>query len=802
MDISILILLLCLLQASSLSSSETLDLLRGSSLSVEKPSDALVSANGEFSAGFFPVGDNAFCFSIWFTLSSARTVVWMANRDDPVDGKGSQLSLLKDGKLILTNSVGITIWTTRTPVLTSFDASKLQLQLLNTGNLVLHSSDQSVVIWQSFDSPTDTLLPQQALTRVSSLISKKGEADYSSGYYKLYFDNDNVLRLLHQGITVSSLYWPAPWLDDPGQVGRSRYNTSRDGILNVTGYFQSSDHLAFQAADFGELVPRRLTVDSDGNLRLYSLQETNEGRDWVVTWQALSITCQIHGICGPNSVCSYDHASGRKCSCLPGFKMEDPTDWSFGCMPEFNISCSHRNESSFVQLAYVEFYGSDIEAPSNGSLRSCEERCLKFCDCKGFQFKFIADGGVYYCYPKFMLLNGRRTPNFEGDLYLRLPKAGLSHNNTPDNENSRLECSSEASKQVRKTYENKTVKLLLWFAIAVGGAEVTCVLLVLFFLFRTNRHSDPTEQGYLLTTRFRRFTFAELRKATKGFSEVIGRGAGGTVYKGVLPDQRVCAIKRLNEANQGEAEFLAEVNIIGRLNHMNLIEIWGYCVEGKHRLLVYEYMEHGSLAENLTSNALDWEKRFEIAVGTAKGLAYLHEECLEWVLHCDVKPQNILLYSDHYQPKVADFGLSKLLNRSELDHSGFSKMRGTRGYMAPEWLYNLPITSKVDVYSYGIVLLEMVTGKSPTGMHSSNSGGAGEYTSVVKLVKEKINNNIASTSTSANESWIQAIIDPRMVGKYDSAKMELLVKVALQCVADDKDDRPTMNQVVEMLLRH
>ncbi len=122
--------------------------------------------------------------------------------------------------------------------------------------------------------------------------------------------------------------------------------------------------------------------------------------------------------------------------------------------------------------------------------------------------------------------------------------------------------------------------------------------------------------------------------------------------------------------------------------------------------------------------------------------------------------------------------------------------------MAPEWLYNLPITSKVDVYSYGIVLLEMVAGKSPTGMHSSNSGGAGEYMRVVKLVKEKINNNIASTSTSANESWIQAIIDPRMVGKYDSAKMELLVKVALQCVADDKDDRPTMNQVVEMLLRH
>jgi serine/threonine protein kinase len=198
---------------------------------------------------------------------------------------------------------------------------------------------------------------------------------------------------------------------------------------------------------------------------------------------------------------------------------------------------------------------------------------------------------------------------------------------------------------------------------------------------------------------------------------------------------------------------------------MNLIEIWGYCVEGKHRLLVNEYMEHGSLSDNLSSNiALDWEKKFEIAVGTAKGLAYLHDECLEWVLHCDVKPQNILLHSD-YQPKVADFGLSKQLNRGELDHSSFSKMRGTRGYMAPSWLYNLPITSKVDVYSYGIVVLEMVTGKSPTGMHSSDSGGAGEHMRVVKLVKKKMMSNIGSSS--AKESWIEELIDPsqRVAGK-------------------------------------
>ena len=139
------------------------------------------------------------------------------------------------------------------------------------------------------------------------------------------------------------------------------------------------------------------------------------------------------------------------------------------------------------------------------------------------------------------------------------------------------------------------------------------------------------------------------------------------MYKGKLSDDRIAAIKRLNDANHGEAEFLAELNTIGKLNHMNLIDLWGYCAQGKQKFLVYEYMEHGSLAENLSSKTLDWKKRFQIAVGTAKGLAYLHEECLEWILHCDIKPQNILIDSN-YQPKVSDFDLSWLLNRGDVKY--------------------------------------------------------------------------------------------------------------------------------------
>ncbi|KAL7225255.1 hypothetical protein ACSBR1_020604 [Camellia fascicularis] len=198
---------------------------------------------------------------------------------------------------------------------------------------------------------------------------------------------------------------------------------------------------------------------------------------------------------------------------------------------------------------------------------------------------------------------------------------------------------------------------------------------------------------------------------------------------------------------------------------MNLIEMWGYCAEGKHRLLVYEYMEHGSLVDNLSSNTLDWEKRFEIALGIAKGLAYLHEECLEWVLHCDVKPQNILL-DINYQPKVADFGLSKLVNRGSANsNSSFSsRIRGTRGYMAPEWIFSLPITSKVDVYSYGVVVLELVTGKNPTTSFTAFSNGGGmEETTLVKWVTEKMMNR-----GSPITSWVDEIVDPMLNGAYDA----------------------------------
>ncbi|KAJ9145898.1 hypothetical protein P3X46_028226 [Hevea brasiliensis] len=786
MAIPFLVLALPLILSSPFLSSASDTLSKGSSLSVENANDVLISPSGTFTAGFFPVGKNAYCFAIWFNepfCNNNCTVVWMANRDHPVNGKRSELSLLKSGNLILTDADPVTVWATDTVSETS-----VHLHLQDSGNLALQNLEGEV-LWQSFDFPADTLLPLQLLAKDKQLVSSRSQSNYSSGFFKLYFDNDNVLRLLYDGPDTSSIYWPDPELLS-WEAGRSTYNNSRTASFDSLGNFSSSDNFSFMSADYGMTIQRRLTIDFDGNLRLYSREDRKD--KWTVSWQAMSEPCKIHGSCGPNSICNYVPSSGRKCSCLQGFKMKDVTDWSLGCEPEFNLSCS-TSETTYLRLTHVEFYGYDFAFFPNYTLDMCENLCSQRCDCKGFQFKFIKHdypSNVPYCFAKTLLLNGRLSPNFEGDLYLKVPKTSPFFHQPV--EELRLICSGEVAKQLGRVYakhhENGSLKLVLWFALIIGAIEYFCIFLVWCCLIRTHQDMGAVKPGYLqIATGFRKFTYAELKKATRGFREEIGRGAGGIVYKGILCDHRVAAIKRLiNEANQGEEEFQAEVNVIGKLNHMNLIEMWGYCAEGKQRLLVYKYMEHGSLAENLSSNALDWEKRFSIALGTAKALAYLHEECLEWVLHCDVKPQNILLDYD-YQPKVSDFGLSHPLKRDSHEISRLSRIRGTRGYIAPEWVLNLPITSKIDVYSYGMVLLEIVTGKSPIADIEDRR--------LVSWMQEKIK------EANDIDLMMEKIVDPKLAGKYDKTQMKILVRVALTCVHEDKDARPTMRKVVEMLLQ-
>ncbi|XP_059290333.1 putative receptor protein kinase ZmPK1 [Lycium ferocissimum] len=713
----------------------------------------------------------------------------MANRDEPVNGKHSQLSLTKSGNVVLTDADQRTVWATATQ-----SNASVELKLLNNGNLVLAASQDTSTIWQSFDTPTNTLLPGQALTKNSKLVSLRSSTNYSSGFYKLQFADNNVLQLLYEGLEMSGVYWPPSWQTSVA-AGRSTYNNSKIAVLDRLGQFKSTDKFNFKTADHGEGgIQRRLTLDIDGNIRVYSLNK--QRNNWEVSWQLNWQPCLIHGICGLNSLCTYSHDSGRKCTCLQHHKMKNVTDWSYGCEPDFKLSCPDSNRVDFVHLRHVEFFGYDITYYKNHTLEQCKQKCSDNCSCKGFQFNFESGDGVYSCYLKTLLFNGYRSPSWEDSVYIKLPKNVRS--SYEEGPTGKLQCERTHEVLVERIYKRKEqhgwLKSFIGFTVALGVFEIICLVSYLITILK--RSKATFGQVYIpVFNRFKRFTYAELKKATSNFRDEIGQGSGGVVYKGKLSDNRIAAIKCLKlEANQGEAEFLAEVSTIGKLNHMNLIDLWGYCAEGKHRLLVYEYMEHGSLADNLhANNILDWEKRFEIALGTAKGLAYLHEECLEWVLHCDIKPQNILLDSN-YEPKVADFGLSKLLHRGGVDNLSFSKIRGTRGYMAPEWIFRHPITSKVDVYSYGIVLLELITGKSPNRAQRNNmDNDEMQDTMLVTWVREKMH------GVEQTASQIQQVVDPTLDGVNYLGKMEVLIKVALQCSEEDKDARPSMSQVVDML---
>lgn len=234
-----------------------------SSHSPESSQTILKSTDGTFSAGFHPVGTDAYGFAVWYSNTpESPTLVWMANRDQPVKERNSRLRLQKDGDLVLFNADGTAIWRTSTRGLPVKEAA-----LLDTGNLVLRTSSAKIV-WQSFDSPTDTLLPGQRFSNNAQLISRKDNLTYKSGYHRFYFNDENYLVLIYQGSNLSSKYWPKPWLS-ASDNGRTTDNISRTAVLDEFGGFRSSDQFNFNASDYGKGPKRRLIMDVDGNLRLY-----------------------------------------------------------------------------------------------------------------------------------------------------------------------------------------------------------------------------------------------------------------------------------------------------------------------------------------------------------------------------------------------------------------------------------------------------------------------------------------------------------------------------------------------------
>ncbi|KAK4371719.1 hypothetical protein RND71_007103 [Anisodus tanguticus] len=274
-------------------------------------------------------------------------------------------------------------------------------------------------------------------------------------------------------------------------------------------------------------------------------------------------------------------------------------------------------------------------------------------------------------------------------------------------------------------------------------------------------------------------------EATKEFKEELGRGAFGIVYKGVMTigSRNLVAIKKMDRVSHDtQKEFMTEVNVISQTHHKNLVHLLGYCNEGPHRLLVYEYMSNDTLASFIYGDPKpNWSQRTKIAMGIAWGLSYLHEECSTQIIHCDIKPQNILL-DDYRVARISDFGLSKLMmiNQSRT----FTNIRGTRGYVAPEWFRNSQVTVKVDVYSFGVLLLEIITYRK----HYENEESYGLETILTNWVLDCF-----------QEGKLEALVESDIEALNDKKQLERFVMVGIWCIQEDPLMRPTMRKVCQML---
>lgn len=282
----------------------------------------------------------------------------------------------------------------------------------------------------------------------------------------------------------------------------------------------------------------------------------------------------------------------------------------------------------------------------------------------------------------------------------------------------------------------------------------------------------------------KRYTYSEVKRMTKSFAEKLGRGGFGTVYKGNLPSGRLIAVKLLNNFDDDGQEFINEVASIIRTSHVNIVTLLGYCLEGSKRALIYEYMPNGSLERFASGqnsegkNSLRWEKLFDITVGIARGLEYLHRGCNTRIVHFDIKPHNILLDQD-FCPKIADFGLAKLCVKKESIIS-IDGARGTIGYIAPEVFSKQfgEVSSKSDVYSFGMVVLEMVGARKNINESSEASS---------RYFPQWVYEHLEEYCVNAGE----ISVDTDIVRK--------LIVVGLWCIQLQPNNRPSMTRVVEML---
>ncbi|XP_065877257.1 G-type lectin S-receptor-like serine/threonine-protein kinase RKS1 isoform X2 [Euphorbia lathyris] len=713
-----------------------------------KQGDFLVSKNNKFAFGFFaPVSSNYRYLGIWFHKVSEPSVVWVANRNHPINSSTGFLTINPYGNLVLYNHPvqKIPLWSTNVP---GEATGPCAAELLDSGNLVLLQGRNRRIVWQSFDYPTDTHLPGMKLGKNKkigqewSLTSWKSVDDPGIGEFSIQVDPKNPIQVfLYEG---SKVLWRAPLWPNRNFSNVYSYISVVDQEEAYTVYYINDD-----------AIVTRQTVDHTGIFK-WLIWSEGDGH-WKEFWSVPKYPCDQYAHCGAYAKCSASNSDAFECSCLPGYEPRSPREWylrdaSGGCIRKREKSSSIcRHGEGFLKVNDAKFPDTSSVAwlRMNMSHPECEQECLRNCSCSAYASIENDESGNGCLTWYGELIDTMDHVDTRYDLYVRV----------------------DAIELVSK---NKLQKRL--FDPASGSIYYKNTLVAT----ELRQSSHPQDISF--------FDLSTIVAATNNFSPTnkLGEGGFGIVYKGQLFDGQEVAIKRLSRSSdQGIEEFKNEVMLIAKLQHKNLVKLIGCCIDRAEQMLIYEYLPNKALDSFLfdqtRSSFLEWRKRFDIIIGIARGILYLHQDSRLTIIHRDLKCSNVLLDAN-LKPKISDFGMARIFRVDQILEKT-NRVVGTYGYMSPEYALYGKFSIKSDVFSFGVILLEIVSSKKNNGFQAEDP-----YLTLIGYVWELW-----------RQDRVLEIVDSSMQGACHPHEVLRCIQIGLLCVQENAMDRPTMSEVVLML---
>ncbi|XP_076927753.1 G-type lectin S-receptor-like serine/threonine-protein kinase At4g27290 [Bidens hawaiensis] len=746
--------------------------------------ETIVSAQETFELGFFHPGNSTnYYVGIWYKQIPNKTIVWVANRNEPLTDTSAELTLTLQGVLILRNATnGFIVWSSRK---SSTASVKNPIgKLLDTGNFIIQEEGEDInqkdPIWQSFDFITDTLLPGMKQgwnldTRTErNLTSWKSDDDPALGEFSYGIDiRGYPQRIISEGggkIKFRGGSWNGRRFTGIPSMRPNPYYTFIFVLKPKEIYYQYS---------LENTTLMRLVLKPNGDPeRLYW---SHSKQEWILYSVAQQDRCDNYAVCGPYGNCNTEDSP--ICECLNRFEPKYPdqwrdTEWSGGCQHKIPLDCnSTEGFNKYLNLKLPDTRDSWYNQTM--TLVQCEKKCKSNCSCTAYTYTNRSGDGSG-CLLWFGGLIDIRTFAEDGDtLYIRLSASELD----------------SKEKSSRSSSAGREVRVIVPVAIVV---LVILVSICLFYRFQRKKQQQQETIGNISRhdgesgsgnedLELPLFGLSTILKATDNFSvnNKLGEGGFGPVYKGVLENGQEIAVKRLAKTStQGLYEFKNEVISISKLQHRNLVKLLGCCIKGTEKMLIYEYLPNKSLDsfifDKTQSELLDWPIRYHIIDGIARGLLYLHQDSRLRIIHRDLKLSNILLDMD-MNPKISDFGMARTFGGNQTE-ANTNRVVGTYGYMAPEYAGNGNFSIKSDVYSFGVLVLEIVCGTRNRGFAQN----------------ENFNNLIGHAWRLHIEGRSLELVD-KCLGELNNVSQVLRsIHVSLLCVQRHPEDRPTMKNVILM----